>query len=318
MMNDIDGWIDFDGPEPESIRPLLDALRELPPSTPEDKQRMARRLSEKLDAEFARKGEPSVATAATSARAPGDAREPRPPEGRPVEDLTTTALVLEIPAEVREQMGRLPFKPRAPGTELTRTMQVPVLNPRQGETAPLGDDSIAKAVAALPFAGNTVGAALVSYPRLSLEAYASLRAELSLGPERSAEILPRYHMMNEAARRALDEHWQIELAASPEARATFDKLLADFMPGCARGGDSCEGWNAPSFSPDLGTPPARSALPCAPPRPAPRPARGLRPRMGRSHPKSPKSQQANLPTSLGPNFDEEPFFCDDRKLRSRR
>jgi hypothetical protein len=32
--------------------------------------------------------------------------------------------------------------------------------------------------------------------------------------------------MNEAARRALDEHWQIELAASPEARAMFDKLLA--------------------------------------------------------------------------------------------
>ena len=238
-MNDIDGWIYFDGPEPESIRPLLDALRELPPSTPEDKQRMARRLFEKLDAELARMGEPSVATAATaatSAQAPAeppsppvDAREARPPEGRPVEDLTTTALALELPAEVREQMGRLPFKPRAPGTELTRTMKVPVLNPRQGETVPLGDDSIAKAVAALPFAGNTVGPALVSYPRLSLQAYASLRAELSLWPERSAEILPRYHVMNEAARRALDEHWQIELAASPEARATFDKLLADSM-----------------------------------------------------------------------------------------
>ena len=106
-------------------------------------------------------------------------------------------------------------------------MKVPVLNSRQGETVPLGDDSIAKAVAALPFAGNTVGAALVSYPRLSLQAYASLRAELSLGPERSAEILPRYHTMNEAARRALDEHWPIELAASPEVRATFNKLLAD-------------------------------------------------------------------------------------------
>ena len=36
-------------------------------------------------------------------------------------------------------------------------------------------------------------------------------------------------MMNEAACRALDEHWQSELAASAEARATFDKLLADSM-----------------------------------------------------------------------------------------
>ena len=34
--------------------------------------------------------------------------------------------------------------------------------------------------------------------------------------------------MNDAACRALDAHWQIELAASPEARATFDKRLADY------------------------------------------------------------------------------------------
>ncbi len=58
--------------------------------------------------------------------------------------------MLEVPAELREQMGGLPFKPRAPGTELARTMQVPVLNLNQGKTAPLGDDSIAKAVAAQP------------------------------------------------------------------------------------------------------------------------------------------------------------------------
>ena len=87
---------------------------------------------------------------------------------------------------------------------------------------------LAKAVAALPFLGNTVGAALVPFPRLPLETYASLRAELLLWPERSAEILPRYHVMNEGARRALEEHWERELAASPEARATFDKALAEY------------------------------------------------------------------------------------------
>jgi hypothetical protein len=84
------------------------------------------------------------------------------------------------------------------------------------------------AVAALPFAGNTGGAALVTFPRLSLEEYASLRAELAVSPKQSDVILPRYHVMNEAAGRALHEHWQIDLAASPEARATFDKLLADY------------------------------------------------------------------------------------------
>jgi hypothetical protein len=120
------------------------------------------------------------------------------------------------------------FKPRAPGPELARTMKSLVTNRRKGETAPIGDDSIAKAVAALPFIGNKVGAALVPFPRLSLEGYASLRAELLVWPERSAEILRRYHVMNEAARRALEEHWELELAASPEARATFDKALAEY------------------------------------------------------------------------------------------
>jgi hypothetical protein len=77
--------------------------------------------------------------------------------------------------------------------------------------------------------GNTVGAAVVPYPQLSLEMYASLRAELSLWPERSAEILPWYHVMNTAAWRALDEHWLIELRTNPEARAKFDKVAAEYM-----------------------------------------------------------------------------------------
>ena len=219
-MNDIGDWIYFDGPEPDHLRPLLDALRDLPPSTPEDKQRMARRISEKLDAELARKGEPpaaTAATAATSAPAPGgrrldehavtarsprfderpaaptpaeppslpvDARQPPPSEGRPAPDPLTTTLLQAIPAELLERLGRLPFKPLPPGMELTQTKQVPVLNPRQGETVGPGDDSITKAIAALPFAGNTGGEALLPFPRLSLEAYASLRADLSVWPER--------------------------------------------------------------------------------------------------------------------------------------
>ncbi|MFT3769067.1 MAG: hypothetical protein QM820_26805 [Minicystis sp.] len=78
-----------------------------------------------------------------------------PPAGIPV-------TALELPPEVREQMGRLPFRPApqeqvAAGKGLARTMQVPVMRRGHGETVPIGDDSIAKAVAALPFAGSTVG-----------------------------------------------------------------------------------------------------------------------------------------------------------------
>jgi hypothetical protein len=263
-VNDVEAWLYFDGPEPAHIRPLLDALRDLPPSTPEDKQRMSRRFFERLDAELARQREPSVTTTATAttrtegkaerwtgevcatARSPSlderpaapppaeppsppvAAGEPRPPTGRLPDPLTQTSLALDLPPEVRERLGGLPFQPRPSGTDINRTMQVPVMNLLKGETLPFGDDVLAKAVAALPFAENTAGAGLVPFPRLSLERYAALRAELSLWPERSAEILPRYHVMTEAARRALEEHWQAELAASPAARATFEKVLADY------------------------------------------------------------------------------------------
>lgn len=49
-MNEIDRWIYFDGPEPEHIRQLFDAIRVVPPVTPEDKERRARRFFETLDA----------------------------------------------------------------------------------------------------------------------------------------------------------------------------------------------------------------------------------------------------------------------------
>jgi len=260
-VKDDNAWIYFDGPEPESLRPLLDVLRNLPPSTPAEKEQRVRRVLERLDAEAARRGE--VANAGAIPRAPAehpvgdvgrdgatvrspsfderpsvplpaepppvDAREPRPAEGWPVEDWKTITSVVEVPAELRELMGRLPFMPRAPGPELARTMKAAAPYWLKGQTAPLGEDSIPKPPgAALPFVKNTVGPALAPFPLLPLEAYASLRAELSLWPERSAEILPRYHVNNEAAHAALEEHWQRELAASPEARARFGKLLAEF------------------------------------------------------------------------------------------
>ena len=47
---------------------------------------------------------------------------PIPVQARPVEDLKITSVALDVPAELREQMARWPFKPRAPGTELARTL----------------------------------------------------------------------------------------------------------------------------------------------------------------------------------------------------
>lgn len=58
-MNEVDQWIYFDGPEPEHLRPLLDALRELPPSTAEDAQRCARTFFEALQKQKAQQGSPA-------------------------------------------------------------------------------------------------------------------------------------------------------------------------------------------------------------------------------------------------------------------
>jgi hypothetical protein len=49
-----------------------------------------------------------------------------------------------------------------------------------------------------------------------------------VSPERSEAIRLRYHVKKDAALGALEERWQSELAASPEARAAFDKALAEY------------------------------------------------------------------------------------------
>jgi hypothetical protein len=266
-MKDSDGWLGKGGPEAESIRPFLDAIRdsaredarEPPSTTPEEEERRMRGLFERLDAEHAQKEEASVAPSGpmdaqalrecrfyeVSATVRSPQLLPRiaePPPARPPEPalpakppppamppapeaLAITSPALEVPPEIRERMGRLPFSPRAPGEELARTMKVPVPNLRKGQTAALGDDSIQKEAPALPFTGSPVGKAVVPIPPLSLEQYASLSAELSMQPERSAEIRSRYNVMNEAAKRALDEHWEAQLAASPEMFARYKQAL---------------------------------------------------------------------------------------------
>jgi hypothetical protein len=40
--------------------------------------------------------------------------------------------------------------------------------------------------------------------------------------------LPKYHVPNEAARRALDEHWAERLAGNGEERAAFEREVGRF------------------------------------------------------------------------------------------
>jgi hypothetical protein len=267
-MKDIDGWLGEGGPESESMRPFLDAIRanardnasEPPLTTPEEKQQRVRGLFERLDADIARKEEASVASSGPMAAQalrecrsfevsvtvrspqllpriaePPPTRPPAPPPPamplgpRPAmppvpEPVAITSPALEVPPEVLERMGRLPFSPRA-GEELARTMPVPVLDLRKGQTAALGDDSIEKPVPALPFPESPVGEAVVPIPSLSLEQYASLCAEVAMQPKQSDEIMRRYNVVNKAVRRALDEHWEAQLASSPEMFARYNQAV---------------------------------------------------------------------------------------------
>jgi hypothetical protein len=105
---------------------------------------------------------------------------------------------------------------------------VPVMKRRGvAETTPVGDDAITRAVAALPFPGSAAAAAV--FPRLSLQEYASLHAELSVWPERAGEILVRYQVGSKAAQGALDAHWATRFGEEAGLRAEFEGALGEFV-----------------------------------------------------------------------------------------
>ncbi len=248
-------WLYFDGPEPEPVRPLLDALRVLPPVTPEVTARMARAFFLMLDAQPSpgveavpdppREAPPRAARPLVVQEPDDDDPAPvapvpsPPPEpvrmGVPVppapRSLAGTALTLNLPAAARSPESALPFLPpeKLPSAKQSpRTLQVPVMRPRLGGTAPVGDDAIARAVASLPFAGVAARPDVVPIPPLTLVQYASLCAELTVWPDRVSEIRTKYHVPTVAAHMALDLHWQEHFARHPEDGRTFQTGCASY------------------------------------------------------------------------------------------
>jgi hypothetical protein len=177
------------------------------------------------------KDEPSALEAPLEARGPraeDTGAAPEAPGESATEVLVSTELAPDLPADVWKMLGRLPFRPASLEQAAARTLQVPVMTRNLGDTAPVADDAMAKAVAALPFTGNTVGAGIVPFPRLKLTEYASLHAELRVWPERAGEIVPRYYVPSEAARKALEEHWARRLAENVEERAAFERAVEEY------------------------------------------------------------------------------------------
>jgi hypothetical protein len=167
-----------------------------------------------------------------------------PPVVQSPSHLVETAKSPELPTAMREALGRLPFREGPPvevvaAPDLTRTMKLPGAG-SSGKTMPLpamvGPGGAPPAWGAmtapppptLPFRGQAKGKEEVQFPALTVEEYASLRAELTVTGKPPEEILTRYNVRSEASRQALDAHWRKLLAADAGIRARFEPLLKEY------------------------------------------------------------------------------------------
>jgi hypothetical protein len=214
-MNELDTWILLDGPEPEIVRPILDALRELPPKTPDEKEQWTRRFFEKLDAHLAQREQPPVAT---------------PPKAP-----TTVTFIPTVRAPDVRWVGDngAPAKPPTPHVSIAAAPPIePPAPPRRVEPYPWNSqpgpvrasDNLTSTVEvpSRPYIGTGDAA---FYP-LTPVGYGALRAELAFSPEREEEILLKFGLKTKAAREALDAYCRAELAGSAEARELFEQCFA--------------------------------------------------------------------------------------------
>jgi hypothetical protein len=121
--------------------------------------------------------------------------------------------------------GATPPKPARPGL---------------GSTAPL--PNVQKIIAALPFRGAprstapapAANAVSAQPPDLTLEQWASLRAELTTTPNRKAEIYRRYFVKSDAALEAANASWAARFAADPALAGRFDDYLRQYLAWLAQ------------------------------------------------------------------------------------
>jgi hypothetical protein len=155
--------------------------------------------------------------------------------------LSGTMMASEPLPGVRPAAAALPFG-QAPSAEFVAEMSGPRPSAPEaaigGATLPLGVDLLGKLRQELPFLKATAAAAApaTTWPRLSLDTYASLCAELSVFPERVPEILKKYGIADEAGRRGVDREWAERLAAHPETQDLWQRKVGEFRAWLLRGG----------------------------------------------------------------------------------
>jgi len=160
---------------------------------------------------------------------------PAPPLAPPPAELRATTDVFQLPTALRN--GALPFKQGAGPSPLAAPSDPMLRRPPEnaGETLSLGGTLPvevalgAPLAAALAYAGGFPAAPKPpAFPRMPLQTYASLCAELAASSGSVSEILAKYDVADDAAKAALDQHWQARFAAHPSTRDEWARLVAQY------------------------------------------------------------------------------------------
>lgn len=109
------------------------------------------------------------------------------------------------------------------------------------ETLPLGANLLSTLLPTLPFnrparAAGAEGAPPVRLPDLTLDAYASLCAELSVFPTKTEEIFRKYGVADDRVKRGLDQRWQDLFTTAPPLRDEWQRKTTAFCDWLRRSG----------------------------------------------------------------------------------
>jgi hypothetical protein len=166
------------------------------------------------------------ADASAARHAPGAEAPAQVSAGPAVDETAPVDISKVVPAE-----RILPYRAAAEPSPLVRAAPSPPPAPRSRPSTPGSDVDqtmamapLGEAPAALPFAEPQ----RVGTPSLTVEQYASLRAELAARSAPHAELLARYDLADEEALRAVERHWEQRLRDAPAVRARFDQLLTHY------------------------------------------------------------------------------------------
>lgn len=163
---------------------------------------------------------------------------PPPIVSKPVIDSTMQPLVMPIPGRV------LPFGDK-PSLDLSKPSPPQPLPSTVGETLPFQMDLMA---IAMPFIKRAEGGSAPAHeerapspaplastpapanvgPPMTLDAYASLCAELLAYPERRPDIRKRYRIPDEATLAAVHARWQAHFGEQPQVRAEWQAKCTAF------------------------------------------------------------------------------------------